>query len=134
MAEPILKNFRKAVPTSFRRTVRAGAAALSLAIAVNFTATTSISAQQLQATPIASQPNQVDVNTNCHDFRPGVLMADTKCEIMKGQALDDALAKKDDNLACLRRVKSLFDDGKISRESVLKFGKDRACDLLKTLG
>ena len=105
----------------------AAAASLLAATAPSF-------GQDIKATPVGTNTDDVTLNTVCRDYKPGELLASTKCEILKGGLLDDALAQKEKNLACLRKVKTFFDDGKVSRDDVVKYGKDRACELLKTLG
>src|SRR5438105_1733664 len=62
-------------PSSFRKTAFA-MTAIAAIVGASTLGTFSANAQQ------------VTVNTNCHDYKPGVLMADTKCEILKGRALD----------------------------------------------
>ena len=52
----------------------------------------------------------------------------------QGKALDATLAAKEKNLVCMRKVKELFDAGKIDRETIMKYGKDRACEIVNTLG
>jgi hypothetical protein len=99
-------------------------------------------AQQLQPTPVASQSNQVDANTNCHDrITRSDIFGDAKCEIQKGKvldaqgrAVDTQLSNEKDNLACMQRIKPFVATGKVTREMLIKFGQDRMCDLLKTLG
>jgi hypothetical protein len=48
----------------------------------------------LSAFPASAQqrPEQITVTTDCSKYQPGVLMADTKCEILKGQVLNDQRA------------------------------------------
>ncbi|MCP3447333.1 hypothetical protein [Bradyrhizobium sp. CCGUVB14] len=74
--------FRPSTKTRFRNAA-IGAGIITLAAVSAFPA-----AAEQKTTPIATSTDQVTVGTNCHDYKPGVLMADTKCEILKARALD----------------------------------------------
>ena len=89
-------------------------------------------AQQVQKAA-GTQP-AITANTDCSTYKPGVLMADTECEIRKGQFLDNQLDKATDTLGCMQKIRRFFDQGKVSRETIMQYGKERACDLARTLG
>lgn len=83
----------------------------------------------------------ITVDTDCNKYKPGVLGEDAKCEIIKGgilerdnQSLNGRLSKEQTDLACMKKIKIFLDLGKISRETIIQYGKDRACELAKTLG
>lgn len=95
--------------------------------------------QDIKATPVASTSEGITATTNCKAWKPGELMADEKCEILKGQflraqnkTLGNQLAREKDNAACMQQVKPLVEQGKVTREMLVKFGQDRMCDLLNS--
>ena len=71
-------------PSSLRKKATAFAAAATI---LSSTVGLSFAANAQQLTPVSSQSDQVTVDTDCSTYKPGVLMADTECEIRKGQAL-----------------------------------------------
>lgn len=115
--------------TSFRAAARGLAAASALASA---SALFALPATAQQVTPVAN--GGVTSSTDCNTYKPGVVFADTECELLKGRALDAQLARRQETMACLLKIKKYLNDGKISRETVIQYGKERACELAKTLG
>lgn len=119
--------------TTFRKTAfgLTTAAIVGASVLASFSA----NAQQVRPTMVGTRPAEaVTTTTDCSKYQPGVLMADTKCEILKGQVLDTQLTKEKETLACLQKIKVHFDRGLVSRETVRQYGKERACELAKTLG
>jgi hypothetical protein len=90
--------------------------------------------QDLKPRLVASTSDGITATTKCKEWKPGALMASEKCEILKGGVLDEVLAAEKENLACMAKVRPFVAQGKVTRETLTKFGPDRMCDLLKTLG
>jgi hypothetical protein len=90
------------------------------------------SAQQLQATSVSSQSDQVTTTTDCSKYQPGKLMADTKCEILKGQSLDSMISQVDQENACKRLIIAAAKLGKITLTAVP--GPGQACKVAKDFG
>jgi hypothetical protein len=110
------------------------AAAVSMSALACFPAGAQQSSGQsfkLQSAPVSAVP-PVTINTDCRKWQPGVLMANTKCEILKGQALDDANAQLDNELACKRLILSAAKDKKITLTAVP--GPGQACKVAKEFG
>lgn len=127
--------------TSFR--VNAATAARSALVASMFLGGTAFAAraEMVMAAATPKSDASVTIDTDCRTYKPGELMADTKCRIEKGKLLDTQLMKEQQelkqsqqNIVCLRKIKIFLDAGKVSREKILEYGKDRACALAKTLG
>lgn len=89
-------------------------------------------AQDAKLTPIASPADQVTINTACENYKPGVLMADTKCEILKGQVFDTSITQADREIACKRSLITAAKAGKINLTAVP--GPGQACKVAKELG
>jgi hypothetical protein len=113
-------------PSSLRKKATAFAVAASVlgsTVGLNFAA----NAQQV--TPVSSQSDQITVNTDCNTYKPGVLMADTECEIRKGQALDAQNKALDTVNACLNKLIAFK---KASPQEFKKLGRiteENACTL-----
>jgi hypothetical protein len=96
-------------PSSFHPTaVRLAALAMLGTAAFG---TVPASAQQASATTGAGPSGAVTATTDCSKYQPGVLMADTKCEILKlqvlqsqGKALDAQAKVLADEKSCLLKL------------------------------
>lgn len=120
--------------TTFRRAAIAAAAATAFAGAamlVSFPA----DAQQANATPVPASIEGVTLGTDCKTYKPGVLMADTRCLILKEQLLDaqgralDADGKRLVILnACLRALKDYKDKAPDKFRELGPITRENACD------
>jgi hypothetical protein len=117
-----------------RRSALATAAAVSMSALACFPAGAQQSSGQsfkLQSAPVSAVP-PVTINTDCSKWQPGVLMANTKCEILKGEALDAANAAASSDLACRRAILVAAKGGKITLTAVPPPGQ--ACKIAKEHG
>ena len=131
----------------FRPTARQHAFAVAAATLLSLTPASYSFGQGLKATPVAATSEGITATTNCKAWKPGELMASEKCEILKGEflraqgkaldtrghTLDGQLATKQDNMACMLKVQPLVGAGTVTREMLVKFGRDRMCDLLNSV-
>jgi hypothetical protein len=116
------------VQRSWRSAARSAVAALAMG-GISVLASMPAGAQDLTPTPAASTSDQVTVNTNCRDYKPGVLMADTECEILKGKALDAqarALNKLD---VCISELSEFKKHSPDRFKDLGKITRDNACEI-----
>jgi hypothetical protein len=107
------------------------AAAIAFAPSLSF-------GQDLKPIP-ASSKDGITATTDCDKWKPGVLMSDEKCEILKGQflksqgrALDAANSQLTDDLGCRRLIVSAAKLGKITLTSIPAPGQ--ACKAARSFG
>jgi hypothetical protein len=113
--------------SSFRK----GATALSTAAVLGASMLASFSAAAQERSATAAPSEQVTVNTNCRDWKPGEFMADTECEIRKGGALDTQAKLIAAQNACITELVK-FKKAEPAEFSRLAFGtitRENACSL-----
>jgi len=114
-----------------RKALYAGAIAASMFVAAGAGITGPAHAQE----PIMVNATQeVTATTDCKTYRPGEGGQSAVCEVLKGKALDAQIDALDAKIACAKKVKEAFDIGKVTRETVKAYGKERICELANTLG
>jgi hypothetical protein len=124
-------------PSSFKKSrAFTAVAAAGLFVTASLTATAPASGQQLQATSIASQPNQVDVNTNCRErITAKDVFGDADCEITKGKILDtqgQAIATQNGCIEELVKFKKA-DPGRFKSMGFGAITRDNACSFASRL-
>lgn len=114
--------FRPSTKTRFRNAA-IGAGLVTLAAVSAFPA-----AAEQKTIPVATSTEEVTVNTNCHDYKPGVLMADTKCEILKGRALDAQAKMLADERVCITKLLEFKKASPAKFEELGSFTRATACE------
>jgi hypothetical protein len=111
------------------------------AAAIAFAPTLSFG-QDLKATPVASSSDGITTTTDCDKWKPGVLMSDEKCEIIKGEFLraqGKALSSQSNQIAtqngCIEAIVR-FKKAEPDQFASLGLGtitRDNACKLVSRL-
>jgi hypothetical protein len=103
LARILMMEAMMSIATSFsssKQALRRGAFALAVAgLAAIAPVATPAFAQQV--IPIA---NTVDANTDCSKWKPGELMADTECEVLKNKLLRDQINSQQGRLSQEQRL------------------------------